>query len=136
MYTVKQVAEKLDMNPHTVRFYTDNNLIPDLKRGENNVRLFDEDAIGWLTGVKNLRDCGMSLKAIRKYVDLCLIGQEALPERIEIVREQQEKVNRELEKLQRCATYLSDKLDFYDRLQKGEETYDKSNPTEWKRKKS
>lgn len=32
MYTVKQVAEKLDMNPHTVRVCTDKNLIPDLKR--------------------------------------------------------------------------------------------------------
>lgn len=131
MYTVKQVADKLDMNPHTVRFYTDKDLIPNLKRGENNVRMFDEDAINWLTGVKVLRECGMSLIAIKKYVDLCLIGREALPERIEIVREQQEKVNKELEKVQRCAAYLNEKLDFYERLQKGEEAFDKSNSAEW-----
>ncbi|WP_080873550.1 hypothetical protein [Oceanobacillus timonensis] len=76
----------------------------------------------------------MSLKAIKKYVDLCLIGQEAIPERKEIVREQQENVNKELEKLQRCAAYLRDKMDFYERLQQGEEAYDKSNPLEWNKK--
>lgn len=133
MYTVKQVAEKLDMNPHTVRFYTDKNLIPNLKRGENNVRMFDEDAINWLTGVKALRECGMSIIAIKNYVDLCLIGQDAIPERIEIVREQKEIVNKELEKMQRCSNYLNEKLDFYERLEKGEEPFDKTNPAEWKK---
>ncbi len=131
MYTVKQVSEMLEMNPHTVRFYTDNELIPNLQRGKNNVRLFDEEAVNWLTGVKVLRECGMTLDAIKRYVELCLIGEEALPERIEIVREQQAKVNEEIEKLQKCSAYLSDKLDFYQRLQTGEEEVDRTDPGQW-----
>ncbi|WP_192988059.1 MerR family transcriptional regulator [Carnobacterium mobile] len=130
MYTVKQVADKLEMNPHTVRFYTDKELIPGLKRGENNVRLFDEDAIGWLQGVKALRISGMSVESIKKYVDLCLKGEEAIPERLEIIKEQQEKVNAQLAELKQSSQFLVGKVHFYENLLDGKETIDRGNPAE------
>lgn len=130
MYTVKQVADKLEMNPHTVRFYTDKELIPGLKRGENNVRLFDEDAIGWLQGVKALRISGMSVESIKKYVDLCLKGEEAIPERLEIIKEQQEKVNAQLAELKQSSQFLAGKVYFYENLLDGKETIDRGNPAE------
>lgn len=130
MYTVKQVADQLEMNPHTVRFYTDKELIPGLKRGENNVRLFDEDTIGWLQGVKALRNSGMSVEAIKKYVDLCLVGEAAIPERLEIIKDQQEKVNAQLAELQQSSQFLAEKVHFYENLLEGKETLDKGNPAE------
>ena len=50
MYTVKEAAEILGMNPHTVRYYANMELVPTLKRDENGNRLFDEDGITYLQG--------------------------------------------------------------------------------------
>lgn len=134
MYTVKEVAERLEMNPHTVRFYSDNNLIPGLKRGKNNVRIFDEDSTAWLLGVKYLRDCGMSLESIKSYIEMCLVGNETLPERMEIVRQQKENIEKQLTELQNCVKYLDNKLVLYNKLMAGEISVDVTNPNQWDKK--
>ncbi|WP_372587257.1 MerR family transcriptional regulator [Priestia megaterium] len=41
---------------------------------KNNIRLFDQESINWLTGVKYLKQCGMTVEDIKTYVDLCLKG--------------------------------------------------------------
>ncbi|MDP9576640.1 UNVERIFIED_ORG: DNA-binding transcriptional MerR regulator [Bacillus sp. 1751] len=74
MYTVKDVAKLLDITEHTVRFYTDKGLVPSVQRDKNNIRLFDQESINWLTGVKYLKQCGMTVEDIKTYVDLCLEG--------------------------------------------------------------
>lgn len=51
MYTVKEAAEILGMNSHTVRYYANMDLIPTLKRDQNGKCLFDEDGIAYLQGV-------------------------------------------------------------------------------------
>lgn len=136
MYTVKEVAERLKMNPHTIRFYTDRDLIPGLKRDKNNVRMFDEDSVAWLLGVKYLRDCGMTLESIKRYVELCLDGNKTLPERIEIVRQQKENIENQLKDLMNCAKYLDDKLALYQKLIDGEISVDVTNPNEWEKMES
>lgn len=65
MYTVKDVAKLLDITEHTVRFYTDKGLVPSVQRDKNNIRLFDQESINWLTGVKYLKQCGMTVEDIK-----------------------------------------------------------------------
>lgn len=45
MYTVKEVAEMLDLSPHTVRYYAKSGLIPNLERNSANVRQFNDNNI-------------------------------------------------------------------------------------------
>lgn len=47
MYSVKEVAKLLDLTEHTVRYYTDKGLVPNIKRDKNNNRLFDDKSINW-----------------------------------------------------------------------------------------
>ena len=88
MYTVKEISKLLNMSEHTVRYYTDMGLVPTLKRDKNGNRLFDENSKNWLIGIKNLRGSGMSIKAVKDYVDLCLQGESTLEKRYEIIIEQ------------------------------------------------
>lgn len=134
MYTVKEVAERLEMNPHTVRYYSDNDLIPGVKRNKNNVRIFDEDSTAWLLGVKYLRDCGMSLESIKSYIEMCLVGNETLPERMEIVQQQKDNIEKQLMELQNCVKYLDNKLVLYNKLLAGEISVDVTNPNQWDKK--
>lgn len=85
MYTVKEVAQKIKLTEHTIRFYTDKGLVPNVQRDKYNNRLFDEESLNWLIRVKYLKDCGMSIKDIKHFVDLYLEGDSSLPRRYEII---------------------------------------------------
>ena len=42
-YTVKEVSERVNLSPHTVRYYTDQGLIPTLQRDEKGNRVFTDE---------------------------------------------------------------------------------------------
>ena len=109
MLTVKEVASKFNISEHTIRYYSDQNLIPELKRDKNNNRVFDENSLNWLQGVIYLRNCGMSIKSIKEYVDLCLIGDSTVVQRKNIILEQKNIIDKKIAKLQECSNYLDQK---------------------------
>lgn len=113
MNTVKEVSEMLGMTEHTIRYYTDKGLVPSIKRDKNNNRLFDEESINWLIGIKYLKACGMSIDAIKDYVDLCLKGDSTIQERYEIILKQKEATNAQLEEITQRAKYLENKANHY-----------------------
>jgi DNA-binding transcriptional MerR regulator len=132
MYTVKGVAKLLDMTEHTVRFYTDKGLVPNLKRDKNNNRLFDEDSIKWLVGAKNLKKCGMSMEEIKDYVDLCLEGDSTIPERYKIILKQKEAALTELAEAKERAAFMEKKAQHYlDIL--NQKIPDNTNPAKWEK---
>ena len=112
-YTVKQISEIMGMSEHTIRYYTDLNLLP-VKRDSANRRIFDEESINWLMGIKCLKGCGMSIEDIKKYGDLCLIGDETLIERREIMKKQLKIAKQNLENAKEILEYVKKKVAHYD----------------------
>ncbi|MCI2256203.1 MerR family transcriptional regulator [Domibacillus sp. PGB-M46] len=133
MYTVKEVSKLLDLTEHTVRFYTDKGLVPSVKRDKNNNRLFDEESINWLIGVKYLKQCGMSVEDIKSYVDLCLEGRSTIEERYEIIKKQKAIALEQLEEAKLRAKYMEEKLNHYLDIINGVIS-DDTNPGEWEPK--
>jgi DNA-binding transcriptional MerR regulator len=130
MYTVKEVAKKLNLTEHTIRFYTDKGLVPNLQRNKNNIRLFDEESVNWLIGIKYLKDCGMSIDDIKRYVDMCLEGDSTIYTRYEIILKQRETAYEQLEAAKKRFEYMEQKtkhyLDIVNRL-----IPDDTNPGKW-----
>lgn len=111
MYTLKQACEMLQLSEHTVRYYTDQGLVPHLKRDGNNHRIFDEESLDWLRGTKYLRDLGMSIQAIKEYQQLCLLnGDDAIRRRCGILEEQLEAAQTELKDAEKRVAYLTKKM--------------------------
>lgn len=97
MYTLKDVCSLLNLTEHTVRYYCDEGLVPSLERDKNNRRLFNEESIEWLRGIKYLRDLGMSIDAIKKYELLCQEdGLSAIEKRYDMILEQVKLAHEEL----------------------------------------
>lgn len=109
MYTVKEAAKMLDLTEHTIRYYTDKGLVPSVKRDDYNNRLFDDEALHWLSAAKFLKQCGTSIKDIKRYVDLCLEGVSTVEERYEIIRKQKAVALTQLEDTKRTIQYLERK---------------------------
>lgn len=130
MYTVKEIAEIMYLTEHTVRYYTDKGLLP-CKRDSANRRLFDEEAINWLTGIKCLKGCGMSIEAIKKYTDLCLEGDATLEARYQIILEQKALAEARLKEAQETFDYMESKAKHYKDVI-NRQVPDDTNPNNWK----
>jgi DNA-binding transcriptional MerR regulator len=109
MYTVKEVAKMLNVTDHTVRYYTDKELVPSVQRDINNNRLFDDESLNWLTAAKFLKQCGMSIKDIKRFVDLSLEGVSTVQERYEIILKQKAVALAQLEEVKRSIQYIDGK---------------------------
>lgn len=118
MYTVKEVAELLNINPHTVRYYTNLNLIPNMKRDKNSVRMFNDVHIEYLKGIIYMRNCGMSISSIREYFELSQKGIETIPEQYQLILEQKKKLDEQIGKLIESQKYMEKKLEMYSKFMK------------------
>ncbi len=116
MYTIKEVADKMDISEHTLRFWAKNGLFPFIKRNENNIRLFSDNDLEWVKIVKCLRSVGTENKAVKRYVDLCVQGDSTIKERYEIIKKTKLKAKRQMQELQKQLGMLEYKEKFYENL--------------------
>lgn len=116
MYTVKETAEMLHLNPHTVRYYAKMDLIPNLHRSEKGVRLFTDENIAYLKGVAYMRRCGMSISSIKEFFSLTMQGTTTITEQYKIILEQKQKLDTQIEKLYESKKYLDEKLKMYEQF--------------------
>lgn len=116
MYTIKDVADKMDVSEHTLRFWAKSGFFPFIKRNENNIRIFSENDLEWVRIVKCLRSVGTENKAIKKYIDLCIKGNSTIPERYGIIHSTKIKAQQQMEELQKQLDLLNFKESFYQNL--------------------
>lgn len=111
MYTIKEVADKMEISEHTLRFWAKSGFFPFVKRNQNNIRLFSENDLEWVKIVKCLRS-----KAIKRYIDLCIMGDSTIPERYGIIQATKLKAQQQLEELTKQMDLLNYKEKFYQNL--------------------
>lgn len=66
--TVKQVAQRLDLSEHTIRYYDREGLMPFLTKDEKGRRIFTEADICLLELIVCLRESDMPLAEIKQYI--------------------------------------------------------------------
>ncbi|MCD8024618.1 MAG: MerR family transcriptional regulator [Candidatus Gastranaerophilales bacterium] len=130
LYTVQEVAKMYNISKHTIRYYTDMGLIPPLKRDKNNNRLFDRESLNWLEGCICLKGCGMSIKDLKRYEELCLQGKSTLQERYEMIVKYRNLAKEKYLNAKKVLDYAEHKVKHYEDIILGK-TYDNSNPTNW-----
>lgn len=55
--------------------------------------------MNWVKIVKCLRSIGTETKLVKRYIDLCIIGDSTIPERYEIIKTTKEKALQQMEEL-------------------------------------
>lgn len=113
MYTIKEVAEKMNVSEHTLRFWAKSGLFPFVERDENNIRRFSESDLNWVKIVKCLRSVGTENKAVKKYIELCIAGDSTIRERYEIIKATKLKAEEQMAELKRQIEVLNYKESYY-----------------------
>ncbi len=84
--TVKDVAKKTGLTPHTIRYYAKEGLLPTVKRNSHGVRIFTENDLEAIYIIECLKNCGMTLKEIKQFTDWTMAGDSTIDKRLELFR--------------------------------------------------
>lgn len=123
MYTMMQVCRELNMTYQTLKFYCNEGLIPNVKRDNNNRRIFDEHDVQWIKDLTCLKKCGMSIQEMKEYLDLCLQGETSIPQRKAMLAQKRTDLLSEIEALNASVAYVDWKQNFYDDVLSGKRPY-------------
>ena len=83
-YTIRKFAEKIEVNVTTLRYYDKEGLLPFVDKKPDGTRVFKDEDLQELEVITCMKNSGMPIKDIKKYMDLCQEGTSTLKERLEI----------------------------------------------------
>ena len=122
-FTMMEVCREADMTYQTLKFYCNQGLVPNVKRDKNNRRVFDEHDLEWIKSLICLKKCGMSIKEMHEYLQLCLQGESSIPERKEMLAQIHERLIAQMEEIQASIDFIDWKQTFYDDVLTGRIEY-------------
>ena len=114
MFTIGQVATRMNINASTLRFYDKEGLMPYVDRNDNGLRLFKESDMEWLNMIEYLKATGLTIKEIRQFIDLYMDGDDTIEERRQMFYERKAAIERQLEETQKMLDIVNYKCWFYD----------------------
>lgn len=113
-YSIGQVAKKLGLTTHTIRYYDKEGLLPFVRKGSSGARVFLDEDVDWLLIVECLKGTGMPLKEIKKYIQLCQQGDQTLQTRLEMFKKQKIKIEEQMATLNHYMEKINFKIAYYD----------------------
>lgn len=120
---MKEATKKTNLTYDTLKYYCNEGLVPNVKRDKNNYRVFSDKDIAWINSLTCLKKCGMSIKEMKEYLNLCLIGKESIPRRKEILNIKIKELELKKEEIQNAIDYINFKHQFYDDVLSGKIKY-------------
>ncbi|NWG15084.1 MAG: MerR family transcriptional regulator [Chloroflexi bacterium] len=116
LLTIQEVAEATGLSVHTLRYYERIGLIHSIGRAQNTHRRYSMDDVGWIEFLKKLRATGMPIHQMLRYAELQRMGDETLPERLEMLKELRRNVEAHMAELQEHLKVIQYKIELYGEL--------------------
>lgn len=112
MYTIGEVAEKLGISAHTLRYYEKEHIIvPD--RNASGDRRYQDSHLKWLQFVIKLKETQMPIATIKEYASLVVVGEHTAEERLSLLEEHRQSIKKQMRTLQAADEMLEHKISAY-----------------------
>ncbi len=122
MYSIQDVSKRTGLSEHTLRFYEKEGLLPPIQRTSGGIRQYTEENMETLGLICCLKNTGMQLAEITRFVRLSREGDQTLKERVRLLQEHRESVIRRISEMQEYLNKVTWKLDYFsERLRDYEE---------------
>ena len=113
-YSISEAAQQMGVSVHTLRYYDKEGLLPFVER-VNGRRVFKDSDFSWLKIISCLKNTGMPLKEIRRYMELCQLGDASLLQRQEIILAQKRSIEEQIRFLQENLEVIAHKARYYEK---------------------
>ena len=85
--TIKEVCEKYDITPDTLRYYERVGVIPTVTRTKGGIRDYEEEDIKWVQNAICMRNAGLPVEKLIEYVRLFQEGDSTIQARRDLLAE-------------------------------------------------
>ena len=113
MYSIQDVSNKTGLSTHTLRYYEKEGLISGVERSPGGFRQYSEEDLERLGLICCLKNTGMSIQEIARFVQLTHEGDHTLEERVELLRAHRERVLERMAEMQTHLDKVTWKLNFF-----------------------
>ena len=113
MYSIQDVSKKTGLTAHTLRYYEKEGLISGVERSQGGFRQYTDEDLERLGLICCLKNTGMSIQEIARFVQLTHEGDHTLKERVELLREHREQVLERMAEMQKHLEKVTWKLNFF-----------------------
>ena len=100
-YSIKEIAEMMNVTTSTIRYWDSEGLLPNIKR-VNGIRVFEDKDFKWLRVLNCMKNINMPIKKIKEYLKLARKGDSTLQERYEMILEQKHILENQINDLRKC----------------------------------
>ena len=112
--TIKEVCEKYDITPDTLRYYERVGVIPEVSRTKGGIRDFTEEDMKWVENAVCMRSAGVPVEMLIEYVKLFQEGDSTITARRNLLIEARAEVQKNLDKYQATMDRLNYKISRYE----------------------
>ena len=113
MYSIQDVSKKTGLSAHTLRYYEKEGLISGVERTQGGFRQYTDEDLERLGLICCLKNTGMSIQEIARFVQLTHEGDHTLEERVELLRAHRERVLERMAEMQKHLDKVTWKLNFF-----------------------
>ncbi len=113
MYSIQEVSKKTGMTAHTLRYYEKEGLLSGVERTHGGFRQYTDEDLERLGLICCLKNTGMSIQEIARFVQLTHEGDHTLEERVELLRAHRERVLERMAEMQKHLDKVTWKLNFF-----------------------
>lgn len=113
VYSISQVSKELGVTIDTIRYYDRSGLLPFVKRNDIGRREFTDNDIHLMRTIICLKNAGVSVADISKFIEFRLQGDSTLNERYQLLEEHRKDLQQQITDLQDTMSYLKFKEWYY-----------------------
>lgn len=113
-YSISEVSKIVGIPQTTIRYWDKKGLLPFGVRSGPGYRVFDHLDINWLNFLNYLKEAGMSIEDMQRYIRYYIQGDSTLCERRDIVYESLRRINKQIDALKAAQSFMEFKCWVYD----------------------
>lgn len=114
-YTIREVSSLTGLPASTLRYYENEHLLSPVRRNGANRRVYDEQDMDWLSIITCLKNTGMPIQEIKRFVSLCSQGDQTLTERHKLLLAHRAATEARIAQLQKELQHIEAKVAYYQR---------------------
>ncbi|MBO7662750.1 MAG: MerR family transcriptional regulator [Clostridia bacterium] len=113
LYSIQEVSRKTGLTAHTLRYYEKEGLLNGVVRSPGGFRQYTDEDLERLGLICCLKNTGMSIQEIARFVQLTREGEHTLEERVKLLREHRDRVLARMTEMQQHLDKVTWKLNFF-----------------------
>lgn len=101
-YTISDLAKKTGLSIHTLRFYEKEGILRYVERTASGRRVYGKASLACLIGALCMKQAKLTLSQIKEFFDMTKMGDETLPQRLEMLTTARENLEEMRQHIDQC----------------------------------